>query len=83
MSTMTWRCCLPPYGAGVASPGIVNSRIADEVQPVVEDLLLAQGLRDDRVSCATGTLDALYWTITGGVIPGGRMRVTVFDTLVI
>ncbi len=25
-------------------------------------------------SCSTGTLDALYWMMNGGVDPGGRLR---------
>ena len=28
----------------------------------------------ERPSCSTGTLEALYWMMNGGVEPGGRER---------
>jgi hypothetical protein len=43
---MTWRI-LPPKGAGVESPGMVNRAHPDEVEAVVVELLLRDGLASD------------------------------------
>jgi hypothetical protein len=70
---------LPPNGAGVESPGMVNRPDANEVHAVVVELLLGRVLLE-MVSCATGTFVALNWITLGGVMPGGAMRRIVLDT---
>jgi hypothetical protein len=67
---------LPPYGNGIATPGIViscgrNTLIAASNSDCSGRVGLA------RPSCTTGMLDAEYLITSGGVMPGGNWRTCV------
>ena len=64
---------------GIATPGIVTSCGLRVLTASVEHILFRQSLLDSP-TWITGTLDAVYLIISGGVVPGGIARDMVCDT---
>ena len=64
---------LPPYGNGMATPGIVTS-CGRSVLTAASNTVCSGRVGLDRPSWITGMLDAEYLITSGGVIPGGSWR---------
>src|SRR6185437_279677 len=66
----------PPYGHGTNAPRVVESPMrtwfAVTSNNSCSDIF---GLL--KLYCRIGTVDALYWMINGGWVPGGIVRTTV------
>ncbi len=74
MSMSTEICrALPPNGYGIATPGIETRRGRMKFMAVSSSAgSVMDGL--DSPSCMTGMADAEYLMISGGCMPGGRLR---------
>ena len=71
-STDTTRI-LPPYGNGIAAPGMVTSCGRSWVT-AASNTACSGSVGLDSASCTTGILEAEYLMISGGVMPGGSWR---------
>ncbi len=76
-STITCRC-LPPNGNGMATPRIVTSWGRRKLTPRSKSCCSASP-SPDSASWRIGTLDALKLMISGGPVPGGYWRSTVWE----
>src|ERR1700677_979624 len=80
-STCTSRC-LPPYGYGMEAPATVASWVRRMLLP--RSKISCSGMDSlDRANCNIGTLEALYDSTNGGVVPGGADCSCVWDTAMI
>ena len=64
---------LPPYGNGIATPGIVIS-CGRRMLIAASNTVCSGSVGLDRPSWTTGMLEAEYLMISGGVMPGGSWR---------
>jgi hypothetical protein len=71
-STEIWRI-LPPYGNGIATPGIVTS-CGRSWFTAESNTVCSGSVGLDSASWITGTLDAENLSTSGGVMPGGSWR---------
>ncbi len=71
-STMIWRS-RPPNGAGTVSPGMVNSFTRTKLKAWSKMRPSGTVLLDNTI-CTIGTVAGSYWMISGGVMPGGKIR---------
>src|SRR6185436_15298770 len=77
MSRSTLICrFLPPYGNGIATPGIVIS-CGRSWLTAASNTDCSGNVGLDRPSWTTGMLDAEYLMTSGGVMPGGNCRTCV------
>ena len=67
------RRFLPPYGNGMAMPGIVMS-CGRSTLMALSKTVCSGSVALARPSCTTGMLDAEYLMTSGGVMPGGSWR---------
>ena len=65
--------CLPPYGQGMATPGMVTRRGRRKFV-AVSNTACSDIVGLDRPSWITGMLDAEYLITSGGRMPGGNWR---------
>src|SRR5262249_16831274 len=81
ISTATSRC-LPPYGQGMAAPGITvncgRTKLTEVSKRICSGRLLLL-----MPTCMMGTLDAEYTMISGGLVPAGSCRTEVCEMAVI
>jgi hypothetical protein len=70
--------CLPPYGKGIATPGMVTS--CGRSWLIAESNTACSGrVGLESASWITGIDEAEYLMISGGVVPGGSWRTCVCE----
>src|SRR6266403_3962942 len=73
--------CFPPYGYGMLTPGTL-------IRPMriwfnaMSKTCCSESLALLIANCRIETVDALYWMMSGGVVPGGNCLKMVCDTAV-
>src|SRR5437588_10307814 len=73
--------CFPPYGYGMLTPGTLISPTRIWFR-AISKTCCSESLVLLIPNCRIETVDALYWMINGGVVPGGSCLKIVCETAV-